>query len=128
MKVLDVTEFYSQRGGGGRSHLTLKGHILCQRGHDHVVVAPGPTNETTPLLDEGGESSRSKGAGAGVGAKPDATTVVCAASPVAAKQTASTNVRKILKFIGRGPSLERLPELRADSTISIINRPLQTAG
>mgnify|MGYP002371138017 CR=1 FL=1 len=41
MKVLDVTEFYSERGGGVRSHLSLKQHELCQRGHEHVVVAPG---------------------------------------------------------------------------------------
>ncbi len=43
MKVLDVTEFYSERGGGVRSHLSLKQHELCQRGHEHVVVAPGST-------------------------------------------------------------------------------------
>jgi len=41
VKVLDVTEFYSERGGGVRSHLSLKGHVLCQLGHDHVVIAPG---------------------------------------------------------------------------------------
>ncbi len=49
MKVLDVTEFYSQRGGGVRSHLTLKSHVLCQLGHDHVVVAPGPLDEETTI-------------------------------------------------------------------------------
>lgn len=42
MKLLDVTEFFSERGGGVRSHLTLKGHILCQAGHEHIVVGPGP--------------------------------------------------------------------------------------
>lgn len=42
MKLLDVTEFYSVRGGGVRSHLSQKGHVLCQLGHTHVVVAPGP--------------------------------------------------------------------------------------
>ena len=41
MKVLDVTEFYSERGGGVRSHLALKSHVLCQLGAEHVVVAPG---------------------------------------------------------------------------------------
>lgn len=46
MKVLDVTEFYSERGGGVRSHLALKGHVLCQLGHEHVVVAPGPHDDT----------------------------------------------------------------------------------
>ncbi|MGH7281009.1 MAG: glycosyltransferase [Polyangiaceae bacterium] len=42
MKLLDVTEFYSVRGGGVRSHLSQKGHVLCQLGHSHTVVAPGP--------------------------------------------------------------------------------------
>jgi alpha-1,6-mannosyltransferase len=42
MKVLDVTEFYSQRGGGVRSHLTLKEHISRQLGHEVIVLAPGP--------------------------------------------------------------------------------------
>ncbi len=50
VKVLDVTEFFSQRGGGVRSHLTLKGHILCQWGHEHVVIAPGPQDEETSPL------------------------------------------------------------------------------
>jgi len=49
LKIVDVTEFYSERGGGIRSHLTLRGHFLCQRGHDHVVIAPGPRNEDAPL-------------------------------------------------------------------------------
>ncbi len=42
MKVLDVTEFYSLRGGGVRSHLELKGHISRQLGHEAIVLAPGP--------------------------------------------------------------------------------------
>lgn len=41
MRVLDVTEFFSERGGGVRSHLTLKGHVLCQLGHEHIILAPG---------------------------------------------------------------------------------------
>ena len=45
MKVLDVTEFYSERGGGVRSHMALKSHVLCQLGHEHVVVAPGARDE-----------------------------------------------------------------------------------
>ncbi len=45
MKILDVTEFFSERGGGVRSHLTSKGQALCQRGHEHVIVAPGPRGE-----------------------------------------------------------------------------------
>ena len=42
MKLVDLTEFYSQRGGGVRSHLSVKGHVSCQRGHSHWVIAPGP--------------------------------------------------------------------------------------
>ncbi len=41
VKILDVTEFYSERGGGVRSHLALKSQVLCRLGHQHVVVAPG---------------------------------------------------------------------------------------
>lgn len=42
MKIVDVTEFYSERGGGVRSHLSTRGHVLCQLGHSHLVIAPGP--------------------------------------------------------------------------------------
>lgn len=38
------------RGGGVRGHLTSKDHILCQRGHDHRIVAPGPTDRSTHSL------------------------------------------------------------------------------
>jgi alpha-1,6-mannosyltransferase len=41
MKVLDVTEFYSKRGGGVRSHLSVKNQHLCQRHVEHRVLAPG---------------------------------------------------------------------------------------
>lgn len=51
MKALNVTEFYSDRGGGVRSHLTHKGHISCQLGHEHVVVAPGPRDREESLAD-----------------------------------------------------------------------------
>ncbi len=45
MKIVDITEFYSERGGGIRSHLTSRGHFLCQLGHEHIVIAPGPRDE-----------------------------------------------------------------------------------
>jgi alpha-1,6-mannosyltransferase len=48
MKIMDVTEFYSERGGV-RGHLDLKGQILRQAGHDHVIVAPGPTDAVDHL-------------------------------------------------------------------------------
>src|ERR1700745_2658634 len=60
MKILDVTEFYSERGGGVRSHLALKGHVLCQLGHEHVVVAPGSHDDET-LLVGGGRGSAQGG-------------------------------------------------------------------
>jgi alpha-1,6-mannosyltransferase len=46
MKVLDVTEFFSHRGGGVRSHLATKHQVLCQASSDsqkvqHRVLAPG---------------------------------------------------------------------------------------
>ncbi len=47
MKVIDITEFYSERGGGIRSHLEVRSQFLCRLGHDHVVIAPGPRNEET---------------------------------------------------------------------------------
>src|SRR5579862_2595054 len=48
VKIVDVTEFYSERGGGIRSHLTVRGHFLCQLGHEYVVMAPGPRDEDAP--------------------------------------------------------------------------------
>ncbi len=59
MHVLDVTEFFSERGGGVRSHLTLKGHVLCQLGHRHTILAPGsmPIDmEGSHLIRVGGPS------------------------------------------------------------------------
>lgn len=57
MKILDVTEFWSERGGGVRSHLTTKSHVLCQLGHTHVVVAPGPADDG-PEAPKGSEVAR----------------------------------------------------------------------
>lgn len=48
MKIVDITEFYSERGGGIRSHLTNRAQFLCQLGHDHLVIAPGPRDEDAP--------------------------------------------------------------------------------
>ena len=67
MKVLDVTEFYSERGGGVRSHMGLKSHVLCQLGHEHIVVAPGPRDSEEPAVEvtkpgeDGGRLPRSPG-------------------------------------------------------------------
>jgi alpha-1,6-mannosyltransferase len=64
VKVLDVTEFYSERGGGVRSHMGLKSHVLCQLGHQHVVVAPGARDEEYEAegrAETGGRLARSEG-------------------------------------------------------------------
>jgi alpha-1,6-mannosyltransferase len=53
VNIVDITEFYSERGGGIRSHLTSRGHFLCQLGHQHTVIAPGPTDSA----DAGGACS-----------------------------------------------------------------------
>ncbi|MDP8998546.1 MAG: glycosyltransferase [Myxococcota bacterium] len=45
LKIVDITEFYSERGGGIRSHLSIRGNVLCRLGHDHTVIAPGPRDE-----------------------------------------------------------------------------------
>ena len=50
MKVVDVTEFYSERGGGVRSYLEGKQHILCQLGHQSILLAPGPPSRSTDRL------------------------------------------------------------------------------
>ncbi|MDB4974616.1 MAG: glycosyltransferase, partial [Myxococcaceae bacterium] len=45
MKILDLCEFYSTRGGGVRSYLTRMGVAAAQQGHELVVVAPGERDE-----------------------------------------------------------------------------------
>ncbi|MCS6901739.1 MAG: glycosyltransferase, partial [Myxococcales bacterium] len=59
MKLVDVAEFFSERGGGVRSYLsdlTREGSI---RGHQVTVIAPGPRDEITSW--NGGELVRIKG-------------------------------------------------------------------
>lgn len=41
MRVLDVTEFWSTRGGGVRSYLTDRAGAFSERGIEHVIVVPG---------------------------------------------------------------------------------------
>jgi alpha-1,6-mannosyltransferase len=45
MRVLDLAEFYSERGGGVRSYLDKMLHHAGELGHEVVVVAPGPRDE-----------------------------------------------------------------------------------
>ena len=44
MKIVDLCEFYSERGGGVRSYLSRQGRAARARGHELVVVAPGPAD------------------------------------------------------------------------------------
>ncbi len=50
MKIVDLCEFYSTRGGGVRSYLTRMTRAAGEQGHEVVVIAPGPEDavETTP--------------------------------------------------------------------------------
>jgi alpha-1,6-mannosyltransferase len=47
MKIVDLCEFYSSRGGGVRSYLTRMAQAASERGHELVVVAPGARDEVT---------------------------------------------------------------------------------
>lgn len=42
MKILDVAEFYAERGGGVKTYIDLKLRAAREAGHELVVVAPGP--------------------------------------------------------------------------------------
>jgi len=49
MKVVDVTEFWSERGGGVRSYLTNKAQSLSALGVEHLVMASGSRDEESVL-------------------------------------------------------------------------------
>lgn len=49
MKILDLCDFYSERGGGVRSYLEKLARIAPELGHEVVIVAPGPRDEETEL-------------------------------------------------------------------------------
>jgi alpha-1,6-mannosyltransferase len=57
MRVLDLAEFYSERGGGVRSYLDRMLQHTGALGHELVVVAPGPRDEET-RVGEGGRIVR----------------------------------------------------------------------
>jgi alpha-1,6-mannosyltransferase len=59
VKILDVTEFFSERGGGVRAYLTQLLREGTLRGHQVVIVAPGPRAEESAV--EGGRLIRVKG-------------------------------------------------------------------
>lgn len=56
MRILDLGEFYSERGGGVRSYLNAMLSASATRGHEVVVVAPGPTDSDEKV--EGGRVLR----------------------------------------------------------------------
>jgi alpha-1,6-mannosyltransferase len=51
--VLDLAEFYSERGGGVRSYLDKMLRCAGPLGHEVIVVAPGPRDEETRVADGG---------------------------------------------------------------------------
>jgi len=42
MKIIDVAEFYAERGGGVRTYIHHKLAAAKAAGHEMVIVAPGP--------------------------------------------------------------------------------------
>jgi len=52
MKVVDITEFWSERGGGVRSYLTAKARNFSAFGVSHRVLAPGRSDEESQLLPD----------------------------------------------------------------------------
>jgi alpha-1,6-mannosyltransferase len=53
MRVLDLAEFYSERGGGVRSYLDKLLRYAGPLGHEVIVVAPGPRDEETRVAEGG---------------------------------------------------------------------------
>jgi alpha-1,6-mannosyltransferase len=45
VKIVDVCEFYSERGGGVRTYVNAKLRAGGAHGHEVVVIAPGPRDE-----------------------------------------------------------------------------------
>ncbi|MBN1611922.1 MAG: glycosyltransferase [Polyangiaceae bacterium] len=58
MRILDLAEFYSERGGGVRSYLGKLVRTAAQMGHEVVVVAPGPRDEQLALEGKAGRVIR----------------------------------------------------------------------
>jgi alpha-1,6-mannosyltransferase len=52
MKVVDITEFWSERGGGVRAYLTAKARNLVELGLVHRVLAPGAKYEEGRLIPD----------------------------------------------------------------------------
>ncbi len=50
MKIVDVNEFYAERGGGVRTYVNAKLEAAAERGHELVVIAPGPEDAEVERL------------------------------------------------------------------------------
>src|SRR5690606_10661896 len=50
MKVVDVNEFYAERGGGVRTYVNAKLEAARALGHELVVIAPGPEDRAEERL------------------------------------------------------------------------------
>ena len=48
MKILELAEFYSQRGGGVRTYVEQKFEAAKAAGHSLCVIAPGPEDKVEP--------------------------------------------------------------------------------
>jgi alpha-1,6-mannosyltransferase len=48
MKIVDVSEFYAERGGGVRTYTEQKLAAARAHGHDLLVIAPGPEDREDP--------------------------------------------------------------------------------
>jgi alpha-1,6-mannosyltransferase len=46
MKIADVAEFYSDKGGGVKTYIDLKLEAGSKNGHEVIIVAPGAENKT----------------------------------------------------------------------------------
>lgn len=53
MRIVDVNEFYAEQGGGVRTYVNAKLRAAAERGHELVILAPGPENKREARL--GGE-------------------------------------------------------------------------
>jgi len=60
LKIVDITEFYSERGGGIRSHLTNRGRFLSEHHCRHCVIAPGPYDDDAVVCNEVASGGRSR--------------------------------------------------------------------
>jgi len=50
MKIIDVAEFYAERGGGVRTYIEQKLRAASAQGHDMLIIAPGPEDRVEARL------------------------------------------------------------------------------